>query len=46
MQSPDFTNFESEFEIKIERHLSGKDLKEIMQKLSIQIWNRLCQDIT
>ena len=30
MNSPDFRNFESKFEIKIDRSMLGKDLKVIM----------------
>ena len=46
MNSPDFRNFESKFELKIDRNMSGKDLKLMMQKVSIVIWNRLCKEVT
>ena len=35
MSSSDFANFESQFEIKIDRNIFGKDLRMIMQKLLI-----------
>ena len=37
-------NFESEFEIKIDNNMNGKELKLVIQKLSISIWNRLCEE--
>ena len=37
-------NFESEFEIKIDNSMNGKELKLVIQKLSISIWNRLCEE--
>jgi hypothetical protein len=36
--------FHSEFEIKIDNNMIGKDLKFVMQKLSISIWNKLYRE--
>ena len=33
-----------EFEIKIEKHIQGGDLKGILQYMSISIWNKLCSE--
>ena len=40
----DDKSFESEFEIKIDQQLTGKELKTVLQKLTISIWNRLCDE--
>lgn len=40
----DDKSFESEFEIKIDQNLDGKELKTVLQKLSISVWNRLCDE--
>ena len=37
-------NFESDFEIKIDNNMNGKELKLVIQKLSISIWNRLYEE--
>ena len=37
-------SFESEFEIKVDIQTSSKELKIVLQKLSISIWNRLCRE--
>jgi hypothetical protein len=44
MDAPNEKSFESEFEIKIINTLSGKELRTVLQKLSISIWNRLCRE--
>jgi hypothetical protein len=44
MNSQDEQTFESEFEIKIENQTSSKELKIVLQKLCISIWNRLCRE--
>lgn len=44
LHSPDFTNFEANFEIKIDQKMNGKELKMLIQKLSISIWNQLCKE--
>lgn len=44
MEAPNEKAFESEFEIKIDIGLNGRELKSVLQKLSISIWNRLCRE--
>ena len=44
MDSQGHQSFESEFEIKVDIQTSSKELKIILQKLSISIWNRLCRE--
>lgn len=45
LQSPDFRNFQSSFEIKVDGSISGGDLMTLLQKLSISIWNKLCREV-
>lgn len=42
MREPDTISFQSDFEIKIDLQTRGKDLKMCIQKLSINLWNQLC----
>jgi hypothetical protein len=44
MNSQEDQRFESEFEIKVDNLMSSKELKVVLQKLSISIWNRLCRE--
>ena len=44
MRCPDAMSFAAEFEIKIDRKTKGKELKIVIQKLSISLWNRLCSE--
>ena len=36
--------FQANFEIKVDINLDGKELKRLVQKLSISIWNKLSQE--
>jgi hypothetical protein len=42
LRSPDFTNFEANFEIKVDMCLNGKELRVQIMKNVIKIWNNLC----
>ena len=44
MRAPDTISFQSDFEVKIDQKARGKDLKNVIQKLSISLWNRLCSE--
>lgn len=44
MEAQNEKAFESEFEIKIDIGMNGRELKSVLQKLSISIWNRLCRE--
>ena len=36
--------FKSDFEVKLDCNMNGKQLKRVLQKLCIKIWNRLNND--
>lgn len=42
LHSPDFKNFQSTFEIKVDMNLQGNELRMHIQKLVITMWNNLC----
>ena len=44
MEAQNEKAFESEFEIKIDIGMNGRELKSVLQKLSISIWNRICRE--
>ena len=44
LHSPNHKNFQANFEIKVDINLDGKELKRLVQKLSISIWNKLSQE--
>lgn len=44
MRDPDTISFQSDFEVKIDQKTKGKELKMVIQKLSIALWNRLCSE--
>ena len=44
MDSPGERSFESEFEIKCDQRMLGRKLKEMLQCVSISMWNKLCKE--
>lgn len=42
LHSPDFKNFQSTFEIKVDMNLQGNELRTHIQKIVITMWNNLC----
>lgn len=44
LHSPDFINFEASMDIKMDFRMHGHDIKVVMQKLSLSIWNQLCKE--
>lgn len=45
LQSPDFKDFEATFDFKIDQSMTGSELKTLIQKFTISIWNQLCKKV-
>lgn len=39
-----FKNLQSELYLKMDRHMTGIDIHNIIQKLCLRIWNQFCTD--